>query len=178
MEEQSSTETVINIRTVTISHPNLGQGDIDDISATLMECGVRVDLSETKVTFVMKHDKNTTRHIIPCSGAEDGTVIIPLTDIETAVPGLFFGQFIVDYRKPIIDIFFGQYYFSDEYFNESFGYTMKEEYVSLPDMYLGDNFFSDNYFSGFMSGKELCDNTAVCTFPSSGYVTIKIERAL
>lgn len=89
---------------------------------------------------------------------DNGAASVQFTDLETGVPGTYFGQFIVDYRRPNTDIYFGEGYFSDEYF--------------------GDGFFSDQFFSGYFSGVDQEIQTAVCTFPSDGYIIIKINKSV
>lgn len=109
---------------------------------------------------------------------DNGSASVQFTDLETEVPGTYFGQFIVDYRRQNTDTYFGDGYFSYEYFNEYIGWFTSSEYESFADEYFGDGFFSDQFFSGYFSGVDQEIQTAVCTFPSDGYIIIKINKSV
>jgi hypothetical protein len=73
----------------------LGQGDTDSVSVTILENGETVDLSGYTVTFNMKSDSGTD-YEIPClAGIGEGVVTIPFTATETEESGTFVGQFLV-----------------------------------------------------------------------------------
>lgn len=84
----------------------LNQGDSDDISFVLKKDGVGVDLTRSNVSFIMKKDTGDTKYIITCiSGSNmngtqvlysSGGVTVPISAIESAEDGIFYGYFLVN----------------------------------------------------------------------------------
>lgn len=110
------------LRTVNPAVFSTGQGDVEILSAILLDNSTAVDLTGASITFVMKNDIGTIRHSIDCGeGSANGGISIPLTAIETGTPGTFFGQVIVNFPGDGSDNYFGSDYLSSAYFGSYFG---------------------------------------------------------
>lgn len=108
------------IRAVAPVSFSVGQGDEDSLSATLLDNSAGVDLSGATVFFNMKNDLGTVRRTIDCGdGSASGVVSVPLADTDTATPGLFFGEFVVDFPGGS-DNYFSSY-FSSGFFGSYYG---------------------------------------------------------
>ena len=71
----------------------LGQGDSDEIEKTLSDAEGVIDLTNASVKCIMKSDIGTIRHEITCriqSPATSGKIIIPFTETETSIHGLYY----------------------------------------------------------------------------------------
>lgn len=140
------------IRAVAPVSFSVGQGDEDSLSATLLDNSAGVDLSGATVFFNMKNDLGTVRRTIDCGdGSANGVVSVPLADTDTATPGLFFGEFVVDFPGGSVP---GG---SDNYFSS----------------YFSSGFFGSYYGAGGGTGSG-----GQRTYPDDSYVTVKIKKAI
>jgi hypothetical protein len=137
------------LRTVSPNEFYVGQGDTESLQANLLDGLAGVDIAGSSITFVMKNDLGTVRHAVECNGGTAGGAFsIPLTSVETSIPGLFLWQVVVDFPSAGSDNFFGSGY------------------------------FSDNYLGSFFGVSASAGSTGQQTFPNFGYGIMKIEKAL
>lgn len=136
------------------------------------------------MTLILKNDLGTIRYSIPCLIVDAllGKIRFTVPLAYTLIPGLFFGQFIVDYRvlpNAIPGCFFGYGFFSDDYFGSGFfGSSVIVDSVASIANFFGDGFFPNDFFGESFDGIVAVPKNDIHTFPSSGYVQIKIEAAL
>jgi hypothetical protein len=122
-----------------------GQYDILDLEFTLSINGIKFDLSNMTVTFIIQNLFGDVGYTVPVDVGANGYIMAHITD-ESKDHGSMIGQFIVSGIVPL-------------------------------DTYFGDDFFTDDYFgSDYFEG----DDGISCqlTFPSSGYVEVKVNEKL